>query len=142
MPSRRKRDRPPEPRLTFFVDRSLGAVFLPEALRAIEWDIVVMQEVYGRQLCQDLDDPPWIEEVTEKGQVILTKDTNFKYKTLEREAVERSGAKVFCLANQSLQSDAQIQHFVVNKNRILRAARKPGPFIYMVYEKNINTYWP
>jgi hypothetical protein len=138
-PSERRKKRP-DP--TFFVNRSLGSVDVPFGLRADGWVLEAMFEVYGHQMAQRLDDPPWIEDATKKDQAILSKDQQLRYQPEPRDAILNARARVFILAKAELKGEDQVAWFLNNKTRIFRACRKPGPYIYRVYEKRIEHWWP
>lgn len=141
MPSHRERARKrPDSPPTFFTDRSLGAYTVPIGLLDEGWELEIMADVYGEQLSQALTDPPWIEEATSKGQVILTKDFDSLRKGEELATIKRVGARVFALANAQLPGSVQLQWFVYNQHRIFRACRKRGPFIYKVYDDHIDPW--
>lgn len=101
-----------------------------------------MVDLYGEELSQSLEDPPWIEDATELGYVVLTKDFESLRKGEELQTIKRVGARVFALASAQLLGPQQLQCFLNNKHRILRASRKPGPFLYKVYEDNIDPWLP
>ncbi len=53
--------------LRFFLDRGLGAIVVPRALRATGWTLETMDERYGAHQSQDIQDTQWIEEATLAG---------------------------------------------------------------------------
>jgi hypothetical protein len=101
----------------------------------------VMEEVFG-------DDPEWrpdrvwLPEVTARGWVILMKDDRIRMRPLEREALIRAEAKAFCITNAQITGDEMGRRFVTNLPRILRACRKPGPFVYGVYQDRLARLFP
>jgi PIN like domain len=60
--------------LQFFLDRGLGAVVVPRALRAAGWPLETMDERYGADQSQNIRDTQWIEEATFAGDILLCKD--------------------------------------------------------------------
>ena len=50
--------------LRFFLDRGLGSVVVPRALRAAGWTLETMDERYGADQSQNIQDTQWIEEVS------------------------------------------------------------------------------
>ena len=60
----------------------------------------------------------------------------------ERDALIDAAVRVFCLTNRSLRGAKQMERFVSNRHRIIRQARKPGPYIYGVYEHGLRRLWP
>ena len=99
-----------------------------------------MVDIYGEKLSQAMDDPPWIEDATAAGQVILTKDFESLRRGEELKTIKKVGARLFALANAQLLGPEQLQWFLNNKHRIMRAARKRGPFLYKVYEYSIDPW--
>ena len=134
------RERPPEPE--FFIDRSLGRHVVAEALRACGLTVHTMASVYGEEAAQRLRDEVWLRDVGERGWVVLMKDDAIRRRPSEREALIEAGVRAFCLTNAQLRGAEQAARFVENRHRILRQARKPGPYIYGVYERRIQRLWP
>jgi PIN like domain len=60
--------------LRFFLDRGLGSIVVPGALRAAGWSRETMDERYGARQSQNIQDTQWIEEATLAGDVLLCKD--------------------------------------------------------------------
>jgi hypothetical protein len=59
-----------------------------------------------------------------------------------RDALTDAAVRVFCLTTAQLRGTEQTERFVQNRDRILRQARKPGPYIYGVYEAGLKRLWP
>jgi hypothetical protein len=132
----------PHSALEFFIDRSLGRYEVPDALRAAGLTVHTMSSVYGAGAEERVPDQEWIEYGGSRGWVLLTKDERIRYRAIEREAVARSRARVFCLANQQLRSAEQTAWFLDNIGRIARvAAGRNGPFIYKVRASRIEAWW-
>lgn len=131
---------PPPPE--FFVDRSLGRYEVPDALRAAGLTVHTMADLYGEDWGQRLDDEQWLADVAAAGYVALFKDYAIKRRPAQIAAVERGGLGCFCLTNGNLNGGQQVQWFLNNLARIQRAAQKPGPYIYGVYERRIEIRWP
>ena len=53
-----------------------------------------------------------------------------------------AAVQVFCLMSAKLRGVEQTERFVHNRHRIIRQARKPGPYMYGVYEKGLKRFWP
>jgi len=53
--------------LEFFIDRSLGRLVVPAALRAHGFVVHTMADVYGEQVGQGLKDETWLRDVGEHG---------------------------------------------------------------------------
>ncbi len=130
-------DKPPE----FFVDRSLGKSIVA-GLRHVGLTVHSMADVFGEKGGQGLRDEIWLREVGERGWVILTKDDAIRRRPAERDALVSAGARVFILTKADLRAVEQTARFVSNRDRILRQARRPGPYIYGVYESGLKRLWP
>lgn len=133
----RRTERSPE----FFVDRSLGKSIVA-GLRSAGLNARSMADVYGEQRAQALPDEIWLRDAGEKGWVVLTKDDAIRRRPAERDALVAAAVRVFCLTTAQLRGEEQIARFVANRNRIVRQARKPGPYIYGVYETGLKRLWP
>ena len=101
-----------------------------------------MWSVYGPSAEQRVDDETWIRESAAKGSVLLTRDARIRYVRSEREAIERAQAKVFRVARGALTAEQQVSWIKNNLNRILHRARKPGPYVYVVHERDVIKQWP
>lgn len=130
-------DDPPE----FFIDRSLGKS-IAEGLRECGLTVHTMASVYGEKAAQSLEDQVWLRDAGNKGWVVLTKDDAIRRRPAERDALIGAGVRVFCLTSAQLRGSEQTERFVQNRHRIIRQARKPGPYIYGVYEKRLSRLWP
>ncbi|MDQ2796850.1 MAG: hypothetical protein M3Y06_06775 [Actinomycetota bacterium] len=53
-----------------------------------------------------------------------------------------AGVRAFCLTNAQLRAAEQTERFVRNRRRIIQQSRKPGPYIYGVYDNGIRRLWP
>jgi hypothetical protein len=130
----RRAEQPPE----FFIDRSLGRSIV-ESLRAAGLTVRSMADAYGEDRAQLLPDEVWLRDAGRKGWVVLTKDDAIRRRLAERDAMIEAAVRVFCLTNAQLRGAEQADRFVVNRHRIVRRCRKPGPYIYGVYEKGAQT---
>jgi hypothetical protein len=126
--SARRRDgsEPPE----FLIDRSLGRVALPAALRAAGLTVRTLAGVYGEQQAQDVEDQQWIALAADNDWVVLCKDDRIRRRPAERQALTEGRVRAFCLTNANLVFDQQAEYFVNNRFRIIQASRKPGPYLY------------
>lgn len=126
----------------FFIDRSLGRKHLAAALRELGLTVHTMASVYGEHEAQKLPDEVWLGDVGKRNWVVLLKDDAIRRRPAERDALMRAGVRAFCLTNARLRADEQTERFVSNVNRILQRTRKPGPYIYGVYEGRLERLWP
>jgi len=130
-------EQPPE----FFVDRSLGKSIV-DGLRAAGLVVHSMHGVYGEDQAQRLPDEIWLRDAGERNWVVLTKDDAIRRRPAERDAMIDAACRVFCLTTAKLRGAQQTERFVDNRHRIIRQARKQGPYIYGVYEKGLKRLWP
>jgi hypothetical protein len=129
----RRPEQPPE----FFVDRSLGRRIVPEALRALGFTVHTMAEMYPRGEDVRVLDARWIADADRAGWVALTKDERIVRNAEEQGALVRSRLRVFAIANQHLTGPQMVTYFETNINRIVRRARKRGPFVDVVYRDGV-----
>jgi aryl-alcohol dehydrogenase-like predicted oxidoreductase len=125
----------------FFVDRSLGKSIV-EALRDVGLTVHSMADVYGEKRAQRLADEVWLRDAGKNDWIVLTKDDAIRRRPAERDALTEAGVRAFCLTSAQLRGAEQIERFVNNRDRILRQARKPGPYIHGVYESGLKRLWP
>lgn len=125
----------------FFVDRSLGKSIV-EGLRDAGLTVHSMADIYGEKRAQLLTDEVWLRDAGRKDWIVLTKDDAIRRRPAERDALTEAAVRVFCLTNRNLRGAEQTERFVSNRHRILRQARRPGPYIYGVYAEGIRRLWP
>ena len=125
----------------FFVDRSLGKSIV-EALRATGLTVHSMADVYGEKRAQRLADEVWLRDAGKNDWIVLTKDDAIRRRPAERDALTDAAVRAFCLTTAQLRGAEQIERFLHNRHRILRQARRPGPYIYGVYEDSLKRLWP
>ncbi len=130
-------NQPPE----FFVDRSLGKSIV-DGLRAAGMAVHSMADVYGETQAQRLPDEVWLRDAGKHNWIVLTKDDAIRRRPAERDAMIDASVRVFCLTTAKLRGAQQTERFVKNRHRIIREARKPGPYIYGVYETGLKRLWP
>ena len=119
--------------LRFFLDRGLGAYIVPRALRAAGWVLETMDERYGADQSQNIQDTQWIEESTLAGDVLLCKDLAIAQNPLEAQVVYMNSARLFGLSNASITGPAMARWYLDNEARIVRAAsRAAGPYVMAV----------
>lgn len=136
--SRPPRDSPPE----FFVDRSLGYHLIPDALRELGFVVHTIRSVYGPGAEETVPDTVWLQRAGQESWVVLTKDDAIRRRPLELQALTAHGVRAFCLTNANLTGEQQRQRFVVNVNRMVQRARRPGPWICAVHERQLVQVWP
>lgn len=131
------KDQDPE----LFVDRSLGKSIV-KGLRAAGLTVYSMADVYGERRAQRLPDEVWLRDAGKNDWIVLTKDDAIRRRPAERDALTEAAVRVFCLTSRNLRGAEQTERFVSNRDRILRQARRPGPYIYGVYAEGIRRLWP
>jgi len=70
------------------------------------------------------------------------KDDAVRRRPAERDALVEGKVQAFCLTNAQLRGEEQARRLVENRHRILRQARRPGPYIYGIYENHLSLLWP
>jgi hypothetical protein len=119
--------------LQFFLDRGLGSLVVPGALRAVDWLLETMDERYGVQQSQNISDTQWIEEATANGDVLLSKDLRIAKNPLEAAVVDRVSARAFGLARRDVDGATMIRYFLENEAAIFQMARRAsGPYVVSV----------
>jgi hypothetical protein len=83
---------------TFFVDRSLGACDVPDALSAAG----VRVEIHDDHFAPDTADTAWLSEVGARGWIVLTKDARIRRHPLELQALLAAGVAAFMLTATDL----------------------------------------
>ena len=120
-----------------FVDRSLGAIQLPRLLRAAGIQLTTMREHYGEQLGQMTIDPTGSPSSPSAAGSDSTRTPPFAVNDLERAAVRRSGARLFCVPRADITADGLAHRYLDNLAAIARVTAQPGPYIYGVYPNEI-----
>lgn len=124
--------------LVFFIDRALGSRRVAEALR----DAGAVVEVHDDHFAKDTADEDWLPEVARRGWVVLTKDRRIAYRTLERLAVARAGARLFVLVNQNMSAASMSAALVGALSRMRRfVATEDAPFIAKVFQSGRVEAW-
>lgn len=100
MPSGPRFQRLPEP-WVWFVDRSLGAKIVADALRTIGERV----EVHDDHFPRDAADEVWLASVGTRGWVILSKDDRIRRNPVERQALRTAGIAAFFLGRSDLRGD-------------------------------------
>lgn len=140
MPSTRRTQKPPDRLPELFVDRSLGRLAVPSALRAMGFEVVTLWEAYGPAVEQVLDDDVWIVEQSEAGRVLLTRDHLRLGR--HRDAIRASEARIFRIGDGARTAELQITWIRTNVHRIVQRSHRGGPFIDVVREKTVERDWP
>ncbi|MFP3466721.1 hypothetical protein [Leifsonia sp. SIMBA_070] len=123
--------------LEFFLDRGMGSRLVPQGLRARGWSITTMDERYGRDHSQGIEDARWIREASAEGKVVICKDRNVAKRPLEAQAIYYSEARVLVLASAQITGDEMLDHLLNNEEAIHRLARRTGPWVQAVYANRL-----
>jgi hypothetical protein len=138
--SGRRRDQGSQPE--FLIDRSLSQVSLPVVLREAGLVVRTLAEIYGEKHAQAVEDTEWIALAAERDLAVFCKDDHIRRRPAERQALLDGNVRVFCLTNARLNFGEQANYFVSNRFRILQVCKKPGPYVYGVYQDRITRLWP
>ncbi len=109
--------------IVFFVDRSLGGMIVPDAIRAAGY----LAEAHDDHFGPATADEEWLPEVGKRGWVVITKDRRFKSRTPELVAMIRANTHVFVLRDKKLNGDEQAQAIVKAIPDILNVIRSHSP---------------
>lgn len=116
----------------FFVDRSLGAVQVPQLLRHAGWTLTTLVEHYGKPTDESIADVDWLALCGERGWPVLMKDEKIRYRTAEREALIDAGVTAFCLASGNLRSAEMAAVFINHRDVVWEKAAKGGAAIWVL----------
>jgi hypothetical protein len=118
--------RPTDVALTFFVDRSLGARDVPEALRAAG----ILVEVHDDHFAPDTPDIAWLGEVGARGWIVLTKDSRIRRHPLEFQSLLAANVAAFMLTATDLTGADMGRILVTAMPRLTTLVRsRARPFI-------------
>lgn len=105
-----------------------------------------MDERYGTDVSQEVDDATWIRDASARGECLLTKDVWIARRPAEAQQVVMSEARVFALKNARLTGEAMAGLFVLHGPSIVRwATRVSGPFVCGVGPRGlarVRLTWP
>jgi hypothetical protein len=128
-------DRRPE----VFFDRSLGKV-TAQRLRERGWVVHLIAEYYPDDAA-DIQDEEWIAEGCSRGWILLTKDKRIRYRTAEREALQKG--HLFCLASGSLSPSEMTERFSDAERSIMHAVLTHAVGFWHVYaDGQLRKMWP
>ena len=104
-----------QPEITFFIDWSIGQRAVPEALRSVGATV----ETHLDHFPPETPDVEWLTEVSQRGWVVLTKDTKIRSRPLEVQAIASAGGKVFILVSGNLR---RYPYFLSKRSLFLRSS--------------------
>jgi hypothetical protein len=123
---------------TFFVDRSLGRVTVPNALRTIGLKV----EVHADHFAHDAPDTAWLQRCGAEGWVVLAKDKAIKKNPLERQALIAQGLAAFFIIKTNATGEENAKALVGAIHKIagiLENQRRP--FIARIYANGGVELW-
>ncbi len=116
----------------FFVDRSLGAVQVPQLLRSAGSTLTTLVEHYGKPADESVMDVDWLALCGEQGWPVLMKDEKIRYRAAERDALLEAGVTAFCLASGNLRSSAMAEIFIQHQEVVWERATASGAAIWVL----------
>lgn len=121
-------------RPTFFIDRDLGRIGFPNGLRAAGLSVITLAEHYGIPADQQVQDHTWMIEAAQHGWPVFGCDAKHRKRRrpAERAALIESGLQLFVL-NGQVSAAENVARVLANLDAIIRACRRPGPFVYRLH---------
>jgi len=115
----------------FFVDRSLGKIDVPSALRSAGHHC----ELHDDHFDQETEDAVWLTAAAARNWIVLTKDERIRYRPLELRALESARLRAFIVICGNIRGIDAAAILLKAMRRILAiVAIHKGPFIYYVYK--------
>lgn len=115
--------------LVVFLDESIGAVKVAEALAALGARV----EPHREHFPPGTADVAWLAAVGLKGWLVLTRDQRIRYRKLEQNALIAAGVRAFVFTGGSATGDETAEAISKAFPRIARVARfKQPPYIYAI----------
>jgi hypothetical protein len=128
---KRSAAKPPPEDPVFFIDRSLGKIDVPGALRAAGY----VCQLHDDHFEQQTEDSVWLSNVAAKRWIVLTKDERIRYRPLELQALRSAKLRAFIVICGNVRGSETAAILLRAMPKILRAiATHPGPFIHYVYK--------
>jgi hypothetical protein len=111
----------------FFIDRSLGRIDVPGALRSAGYQCVIHDEHFDQQT----EDSVCLKAVAVRDWIVLTKDERIRYRPLELKALESARLRAFIMICGNVRGIDTATILLKAIPKILEVARSHnGPFIY------------
>lgn len=127
----------------FYVDES--AMGLGLALTAARKDTIHCGHPLIPECPPRASDVVWIPAVAARGLVVIARDKKLRTKPVEIRALWDNGLRVFCIGGKrDLSTWGWLERVVRHWPRMERLIeeRGPGPWIYMLNEKNVEEFVP
>lgn len=121
----------------FFLDRNMGGIKVPAGLRALGLEVVTLSERYGVQEGENIEDVTWMPDAAAAGEAVLMADDAIRRRNPEeRRVLTECGLRAFVI-NAQLPAARTIERFTTSLPAIVRACRRPGPFVYRIHPERI-----
>jgi hypothetical protein len=92
-----------------------------------------MDERYGKDASQRVQDIDWIREAAGRGECMLTGDIRIARRPAEARTVWMTEARVFALPSGTATGPDKLARYVAQARAVMRwALRVPGPFVASV----------
>lgn len=117
----------------------MGARIVPDGLRARGWHVTTMDERYGADRSQGVEDVRWIREASAASEVLICKDRNVAKRPIEAEAIYYSEARVLVLASAQVTGAEMLDQLLTNEHAISRLMRRAGPWVHAVYADRLGS---
>ncbi|HXJ39360.1 MAG TPA: hypothetical protein VNH18_08765 [Bryobacteraceae bacterium] len=121
----------------FFIDRSLGKIDVPTALRANGYCCELHDdcEIDGVRFDQDTEDEVWLKAVAVRDWIVLTKDERIRYRPAELGAIQAAGLRAFIVIAGNVRGAETANILLKAMPKIIAAAlSRKGPCVYYVYK--------
>lgn len=126
------------PQITIFIDRAISQKSVPEALRAAG----AIVELHIDHFPPEAPDTEWLPVVSQRGWVILTKDSRIGRNRLEILAIAQANARVFILASGNLNFQQMADILVGSIEKIVQLSQgNQAPFIAKIYKDRRVRIW-
>jgi predicted nuclease of predicted toxin-antitoxin system len=115
--------------LIFFLDGNLGKYKIADALRQAGVEV----QIHDDHFRQGTPDEDWLRDVGQRGWIVLTKDTQIRYRAPERAALMQARVRAFVLTAGNLSAREMADIFLKALPAIRRfVANHQPPFIAKV----------
>lgn len=131
---------PPEPIPPLLIDRSLGNVYLPAALRARGIECLTLADVWGEATARQLPDGAWLKYASEMGFPCLSADKLRDLDDADRRALK---LRLFVIPRGNLPGPQQCERVLAYADDIRRLIRElPEPWIINLEKCQMRPIWP
>lgn len=118
----------------FFVDRSLGRRWVPEALARAGLRV----ELHDQHFAPSAPDVEWLQEAGRRGWIVVTRDDAIRRRPLERRALLEAGVRVFVVRAPGAPGPELAELLSRRAQALVSFARaQPAPFVAAVSYRGI-----